>query len=61
MVLTELHEEHMGVSCMKALACCHIWWKGLGKESEELWEVLPYLFGHEAITRKSSVTSMDMA
>ena len=34
-VLTEMHKEHMAVSCMKALARSHVWWKGLDKDLEE--------------------------
>ena len=31
----ELHNEHPGVSRMKALACSYLWWSGLDTELEE--------------------------
>ena len=31
-VLSELHEGHPGISCMKSLACSFVWWPGMDKD-----------------------------
>ena len=35
-VLEELHSGHSGMSRMKSLARCHVWWPCLDKEVEEV-------------------------
>ena len=35
-VLQELHDGHLGVVKMKALATCYVWWPNINAQLEEL-------------------------
>ena len=35
-LLNELHQDHLGISKMKAAARCHMWWPGLDQQIEHL-------------------------
>ena len=36
LVLEELHETHIGISCMKALTRSYVWWPGMNEQIEAL-------------------------
>ena len=35
-ILQTLHEEHMGITKMKALARCYVWWPNMNRDTESM-------------------------
>ena len=56
-LLQELHNEHTGISKMKALARSHMWWAGLDNDGE----VMPRMPIGKASSSSSPNASVDLA
>ena len=58
-VLEQLHEAHVGVCKMKALARCYVWWPGLDKDVEKVSASCENCLAHRSNLEKSSVHSWE--